>query len=82
MCDRHYWHLRLARSFDAARTRKQYRLIQKEKKRLEEAGIDLELVELLAGIYQNAEQRFWSRHNESFCKNSLILVNRRLMYLT
>ena len=37
--------LRAALMFDAARTRKQYRLIQKEKKRLEEAGIDLELVE-------------------------------------
>ncbi len=59
----HYWPLRNARSFDTARIRKQYRLIEKEKKRLHEAGVDGELVRLLCRHMVNprnplAAQRF------------------------
>jgi hypothetical protein len=38
----HYWPLRYARGFDLARIRKQYRLIEKQKKRLHLAGVDHE----------------------------------------
>lgn len=66
----HYWHLRLARGFDAARIRRQYRLIEKEKKRLQDAGVDSELVRLLCRHMvnmrnQEAEQRFWNAHFKS-----------------
>lgn len=63
----YYWHLRFARGFNGARIRKQYRLIEKEKKRLHEAGVDRELVRLLCRHMVNlqnkhAEQRWWSAH--------------------
>jgi hypothetical protein len=66
----HYWHLRFARGFDLSRIRKQYRLIEKEKKRLHEAGVDQELVRLLCRHMvntrnQKAQQRFWNAHLES-----------------
>ena len=62
----HYWHLRFARGFDGARIRKQYRLIEKEKKRLHEAGVDAELVRLLCRHMVNlrnskAEQKYRER---------------------
>ena len=66
----YYWPLRYARSFDTARIRKQYRLIEKEKKRLHEAGVDDELVRLLCRHMVNlknkpAEQRFWQAHHKT-----------------
>ena len=66
----HYWHLRFARGFDHARIRKQYRLIEKEKKRLHEAGVDRELVRLFCRHMANirnpgAERRFWLAHQKS-----------------
>ena len=66
----HYWHLRFARGFDTARIRKQYRLVEKEKKRLHEAGVDQELVRLLCRHMvnlrnQRAERRFWAAHQKS-----------------
>lgn len=66
----HYWHLRFARGFNGARIRKQYRLIEKEKKRLHEAGVDQELVRLYCRhlvdpMNQKAEQRFWEAHQKS-----------------
>ena len=65
----HYWHLRYARGFDSARIRKQYRRIEKEKKRLYGAGVDQELVRLLCRHMVNpanraAEKRFWEKHFE------------------
>lgn len=71
----HYWPLRYARGFDGARIRKQYRLIEKEKKRLHEAGVDREIVRLLCRHMVNprnrkAEQRFWNAHLKSL-QNSL-----------
>jgi hypothetical protein len=70
----HYWHLRYARGFDNARIRKQYRLIEKEKKRLHEAGVDSEVVRLLCRHMVNlgnkrAEQRFWQAHFKSLQQN-------------
>lgn len=64
----HYWYLRNARGFDSARIRKQYRLIEKEKKRLHDAGVCPELVRLLCRHMVNtrnkkAANRFWERHN-------------------
>jgi hypothetical protein len=52
------------------KVRKQYRLIEKEKKRLHEAGVDQELVRLLCRHMvntrnQKAQQRFWNAHLES-----------------
>jgi len=69
----HYWHLRFARGFDSARIRKQYRRIEKEKKRLHEAGVDREIVRLLCRHMVNprnrkAEQRFWNAHLKSLQK--------------
>ena len=66
----HYWHLRFARGFDGARIRKQYRLIEKEKKRLHDAGVDAELVRLLCRHMVNldnrrAERRFWEAQQKS-----------------
>lgn len=66
----HYWHLRYARGFDSARIRKQYRLIEKEKKRLQDAGVCPEMVRLLCRHMVNpknrkAEQRFWNAHFKS-----------------
>jgi hypothetical protein len=65
-----YWYLRFARSFDGARKRKEYRLIEKEKKRLHEAGVDCELVRLYCRHMVNlrnkkAEQRFWTAYQKS-----------------
>ena len=66
----HYWHLRYARGFVTARIRKQYRLIEKEKKRLHEAGVDGELVRLLCRHMVNlknkpAAERFQKAYQES-----------------
>ena len=66
----HYWHLRYARSFDTARRRKQYRLIEKEKKRLREAGVDGELVRLFCRHMVNlknkpAAERFHKAYQKS-----------------
>ena len=68
-----YWFLRYARGFDLARIRKEYRKIEKEKKRLQEAGVDGELVRLLCRHMvnprnQKAEQRFWQAHLQSLQK--------------
>ena len=70
----HYWHLRFARGFDSARIRKQYRLIEKEKKRLHVAGVDEELVRLLCRHMVNtrnqvAERRFWEAHFKTLQKS-------------
>jgi len=59
-----YWHLRYARGFDLAKIRRQYRRIEREKKRLELQGVDGELLRLLCRHMVNpknsrAEQRFW-----------------------
>ncbi len=69
----HYWHLRFARGFNQARIRKEYRRIEAEKKRLEKAGVDRELVRLLCRHMvnlrnQKAEQRFWEAHLKSLQK--------------
>lgn len=65
----HYWILRSVRGFDSARLRKQYRLIEREKKRLYDAGVDKEVVRLLCRHMVNprnafAEKRFWSALHE------------------
>jgi phosphopantetheinyl transferase len=57
--------LRYIRCFNEARRRKQYRLIAKEKKRLYETGVDVEVVRLLCRHMANprnskAEKRFWN----------------------
>lgn len=45
----HYWHLRNRRSWDDAKARKQYRLVEVEKKRLLLAGVSKsEILDLLA----------------------------------
>jgi hypothetical protein len=66
----HYWHLRAARSFHGARKRQEYRLIAKEKKRLQDAGVDSELVRLYCRYCVNprnkkAEARFWQALQKS-----------------
>ena len=66
----HYWHLRFARGFDSARIRKEYRLIEKEKKRLQQSGVDGELIRLYCRHMvnprnKNAERRFWQAHLQS-----------------
>lgn len=66
----HYWYLRFARGFNQARIRKEYRSIEAEKKRLQNAGVDGELVRLLCRHMVNlrnrkAEQRFWEAHHKS-----------------
>lgn len=66
----HYWHLRYARGYDGARIRKEYRRIEQEKKRLQEAGVDSELIRLLCRHMVNlqnkqAEKRWWTAHLES-----------------
>ena len=65
----HYWYLRYARRVTRAgraRTRREYRAIEKAKKRLHEAGIEVELVRLLCRHMVNlknrkAEKLFWKR---------------------
>lgn len=66
----HYWILRGVRGFNTARLRKQYRLIEKEKKRLQIAGVDSEVVRLLCRHMVNprnpfAEKRFWQAFHKS-----------------
>jgi hypothetical protein len=66
----YYWHLRYARGFHVAPIRKLYRRIAAEKKRLDERGVDRELVRLLCRHMVNprnqlAEGRFWKRHFET-----------------
>lgn len=63
----HYWHLRIARKYDSARIRKEYRCIVREKKRLHEEGLNPELVRLFCRHMVNpknskAEARFWNFH--------------------
>jgi len=58
-----YWMLRYKRAFDTAARRRYYRKIQAEKKRLHEAGVDVEEVRLLCRYLanprnQNAERRW------------------------
>lgn len=71
----HYWHLRFARGYDQARIRKEYRRIADEKKRLQGAGVDSELVRLLCRHAVNpknkrAAERFWNAHLKTL-QNSL-----------
>lgn len=66
----HYWQLRAVRRFDSAGLRRYYRLIEKEKKRLHEAGVDVELVRLLCRHMVNprnpfAERRFWDAYHKT-----------------
>lgn len=73
MIRNHYWYLRFARGFDSARIRKEYRRIEAEKKRLQGAGVDIELVRLLCRHMVNprnkrAAQRFWNAHLQSLQK--------------
>jgi hypothetical protein len=62
----YYWHLRIARSFDSAKIRKQYRRIAAEKKRLQSEGVDSELLRLLCRHMVNprneiSAKRFWKK---------------------
>lgn len=66
----HYWILRSVRKFNTARLRKQYRLIEKEKNRLHETGVDKEVIRLLCRHLVNprnphAEKRFWSAFHKT-----------------
>lgn len=66
----------MARSFDSARIRKQYRRIAAEKKRLHAEGVDKELLRLLCRHMVNprnpkAEERFWNAHLQSTQKTLL-----------
>jgi hypothetical protein len=66
----HYWYLRAVRKFNSAKLRKYYRLIEKEKKRLHETGVDKEVVRLLCRHIVNprnpfAEQRFWEAFHKT-----------------
>ena len=66
----HYWYLRMARGFDLAKIRKQYRRIAAEKKRLHGEGVDSELLRLLCRHMVNpknprAAERFWNAHLKS-----------------
>ena len=58
-----YWFLRYKRVWDSAARRKYYRWIEKEKRRLEEVGVDQEEIRLLCRHLANpkntnAEQRW------------------------
>lgn len=58
-----YWQLRAARVWDGSERRRLYRLIAKEKRRLEETGVDHEELRLLCRMLsntrnQNAERRY------------------------
>lgn len=73
-----YWFLRSARGFDLARIRKEYRKIEREKKRLLLTGVDSEVVRLLCRHLVNlqnkrAEERWWSVYLESK-QGELLLV--------
>lgn len=62
----YYWHLRMARGFDLAKIRKQYRRIAAEKKRLQDEGVDSELLRLLCRHMVNprneiSAKRFWKK---------------------
>lgn len=69
----HYWYLRMARGFDFAKIRKQYRRIAVEKKRLQQEGVDSELLRLLCRHMvnprnQKAAERFWNAHLQDLQK--------------
>lgn len=72
----YYWHLRMARGFDLAKIRKQYRRIAAEKKRLQDEGVDSELLRLLCRHVVNprnprAAERFWNAHLQMLQKTLL-----------
>ena len=61
----HYWHLRYVRGFHEARRRREYRIIEAEKKRLRSEGVDSEAIRLLCRHLVNlqnkrAEARWWN----------------------
>ena len=63
-----YWTLRFRRSFDNAARVRQYRLIQKEKRRLVEVGVDPEEVRLLCRHLANPQNRHAERAYQAYAR--------------
>jgi len=56
-----YWFLRYRRAWDGAHRRRYYRYIEKEKRRLEETGVDREELRLLCRHLANPQNRHAER---------------------